>query len=108
MSTRRMLPLEERLGALRKADPVHTWRSLDDRRTCILCDRTFSGRQIDISVSAAGGVRLQCPSDGCVSTPREWVHPGNPLTSRRAWREWQRVLKGSELSRRRNATSPAV
>ena len=86
------LASDEKLDALRKGDPVHKWLSLDDRRCCILCERTFSGRQVDVAVTAAGRVRLRCPSDGCPSTPREWVHPGNPLVSQKAWLDWQRVL----------------
>jgi hypothetical protein len=98
MPSRRNLTPEDKLDALRKGDPVHQWRSLDDRRCCILCDRTFSGRQVDVSVSATGRVRLRCPSDACESTPREWVHPGNPLVSRKAWQDWSRVLAGSSNS----------
>ena len=92
MPIHKHLASDEKLDALRKGDPVHHWLSLDDRRTCILCERSFSGRQVDIAVSAAGRVRLRCPSDGCTSTPREWVHPGNPLVSQKAWLDWQRVL----------------
>jgi hypothetical protein len=92
MPIHKHLASDEKLDALRKGDPVHKWLSLDDRRSCILCERTFSGRQVDITVSTTGRVRLRCPSDGCTSTPREWVHPGNPLVSQKAWLDWQRVL----------------
>ena len=92
------LASDEKLDALRKGDPLHTWLSLDDRRSCILCEKTFSGRQVEVAISAGGRVRLHCPTDGCASTPREWVYPGNPLVSQKAWRDWQRVL---------NTTTPA-
>ena len=92
MAIHRHLAADDKLAALRKGDPVHKWASLDDRRTCILCDKTFSGRQVDVTVTAGGRARLRCPSEGCTSTPREWVHPGNPLVSRKAWQDWQRVL----------------
>jgi hypothetical protein len=95
MPIHKHLASDEKLAALRKGDPVHQWLSLDDRRTCILCERTFSGRQVDVAMTPAGRVRLRCPSDGCTSTPREWVHPGNPLVSQKAWLDWQRVLSAA-------------
>jgi hypothetical protein len=94
MPLRRNLSSEEKLAALRKGDPTHKWVSLDDKLSCILCDRTFSGRMVDINVGATGRVRLRCPSDGCTATPREWVVPGNPLVSAKAWEDWVRVLDG--------------
>ena len=99
MAPRKSLAADDKLVALRKADPNHAWQSLDDRCTCILCDRTFSGRQVDVTIGASGRVRLGCPSDGCKSTPREWVHPGNPLVSEKAWRDWSRVLTGGKRPR---------
>ena len=94
---------EDKLAALRKGDPNHAWNSLDDRCSCILCERTFSGRQVDIAVGASGRVRLRCPSDGCNGTPREWVLPGNPLVSTKAWKDWTRVLDGGKRPRARAA-----
>ena len=99
MPLRKTLASEDKLAALRKGDAAHAWRSLDDKLSCILCDRTFSGRMVDVSVTDAGRVRLRCPSDGCNATPREWVHPGNPLVSEEAWRDWARVLDGSKRPR---------
>ncbi|MBA2272066.1 MAG: hypothetical protein M3372_02835 [Verrucomicrobiota bacterium] len=92
MPLRRNLSSEDKLAALRKGDPTHQWETLDDKLSCILCDRTFSGRMIDVSVGVTGRVRLRCPSDGCSATPREWVIPGNPLVSAKAWQDWVRVL----------------
>ena len=100
MAIQRHLTSDDKLVALRKGDPVHKWLSLDDRRSCILCEKTFSGRQVDVAISAAGRVRLHCPSEGCASTPREWVHPGNPLVSQKAWRDWERVLGNGATARK--------
>ncbi|CAN5601728.1 hypothetical protein BH20VER1_BH20VER1_30360 [soil metagenome] len=90
---------EDKLDALRKGDPARQWVSLDDRCSCILCEKTFSGRQVEVSVSQIGRVRLSCPSEGCRGTPGEWVHPENPLASQKAWRDWEHVLKGGKTSR---------
>ena len=108
MALRKTIPIDDKLAALRKGDPNHAWESLDDRCSCILCDRTFSGRQVDVSISATGRIRLRCPSDGCTSTPREWVHPGNPLVSQKAWRDWERVLaaNGTPKKKRQVGAKP--
>jgi hypothetical protein len=105
MPNHKHLASDEKLDALRKGDPVHKWLSLDDRRSCILCDRSFSGRQVEVTVSAGGRVRLHCPTEGCSSTPREWVHPGNPLISQKAWRDWERVLATNDSSKKPRPTA---
>jgi hypothetical protein len=86
------LTSEEKLEALRAGDPFRQWTSLDDRRVCVLCDRTISGRQIDVSMNGASQPRLTCPTPGCKAGPHEWVHPGNPLISEKAWRDWSRLF----------------
>ena len=40
---------EQRLDILRAADDDRTWHSLDDKRVCAVCDRIFSGRQVEIN-----------------------------------------------------------
>lgn len=97
------LSLEEKLAALRQEDQSHPWHSLDDRVSCILCERTFSGRQVDVSLTANGRVRLRCPSEGCCGTSNVWVLPGNPLVSARAWQDWQRVLSGKKTNHKQSA-----
>lgn len=96
VTARKALALEEKLAALRRGDTVHQWQSLDDRWSCVLCERTFSGRQVEVSVTPLGRVRLRCPSDGCAGGPNEWVHPGNPLVSQKALRDWERILRGKK------------
>jgi hypothetical protein len=105
MALTKTLASEDKLAALRKGDPNHPWESLDDRCTCILCDRTFSGRQVEFGVGVGGRIRLRCPSDGCTGTPREWVHPGNPLVSAKAWKDWTRVLDGGKRPRAKSTDS---
>ncbi len=98
------LTSEDKLDALRKSDPSLRWASLDDRRVCVLCERAFSGRQVDASVTPRGRVRLRCPSEGCAGTPRAWVRAGNPLVSKDLWKDWTRVIDGGKRQRIR-ATS---
>jgi hypothetical protein len=96
MPARKFLSVEDKLAALRKGDSAHRWESLDDRCSCVLCERTFSGRQVRASVTSLGRVHLHCPTEGCPSTPAEWVYPGNPLVSKKAWRDWERVLSSKK------------
>ena len=83
---------DDRLLILRETDPVRKWRSLDDRRICVVCDRVITGRQIKITRSAASNVRVACPTDNCAGSPREWVYPGNALVSEKAWADWASAL----------------
>jgi hypothetical protein len=96
MAIKPHLPLDERLLVVREADRFRTWSSLDDKRTCILCERTFSGRQIEITRNRTGRYDLCCPTEGCNAGPSQWVYPGNPLISDAAYRDWQRALVESE------------
>ena len=84
--------LEERLSILRSEDQFRQWHSLDDKRFCILCERTFDGRQVDIRRSSGGRFRLHCPTEDCSSTPQHWVRPGNPLVSAKVYQDWSVAL----------------
>ncbi len=83
---------EPKLHLLRNAPAGREWRSLSETRHCILCERDFTGREVRLIKGRRGPARLACPTPGCIATPAEWVHPGNPLVSEEAWRDWVRVL----------------
>ena len=84
--------MDERLRLLRATDKFREWTSLDDRRVCVLCEKTFTGRQVEVRRDRSGHVRVHCPTEGCNSGPSHWVYPGNPLLSEIAFRDWQRAL----------------
>jgi len=101
------LLLEERLSILRSEDRFRDWESLDDQRFCIFCDKTFTGRQVEIKRVGHGKWALHCPTQNCKSTPRHWVYPGNPLVSRKAYKDWSLALGTPEktaVPRRGGAT----
>ncbi|MDD5349760.1 MAG: hypothetical protein PHQ12_06075 [Chthoniobacteraceae bacterium] len=77
---------------LRAAEGVRPWRSLEETRQCVLCERTFQGRQVRVTWDRCGIPRLRCPTRGCRGTPAQWIHPGNPLISEEAWCDWVRLL----------------
>ena len=82
VSPKKGLLAEDKLDALRKGDPDHPWLSLDDCCACTCCQKTFSGRQIEVSTGPGGRVVLQCPTEGCAGTPREWIQPGNRFVAK--------------------------
>ena len=69
------------------------WESLDETRQCVLCEQTFTGRQVHVLWDHCGTPHLRCPTTGCPATPAQWIHPGNPLISEEAWRDWVRLLE---------------
>lgn len=83
---------KEKLRILQEFDVWRKWETLDDQRRCVLCDQTFSARKITITLDRHGRPELHCPTHGCNSTPREWLHPGDPLTDDEAWHDWLRIL----------------
>jgi hypothetical protein len=77
------LPPEEKLALLQAADPRRRWYSLDDQRVCVLCDRTITGRQIEIVHDGAGGCSFHCPTEGCPALPSDWFYHGNAVSAHR-------------------------
>jgi hypothetical protein len=65
-------PPEERLAILKAADSARKWYSLDDKRVCVICDRVFTGRQIDIQSDRKGRYFLACPTPACPSNISHW------------------------------------
>ena len=68
---------EERLDILRRADGIRKWNSLDDKRICVICERVFTGRQIEIHQDHRGRYRLECPTERCPSFVAHWFYVGN-------------------------------
>lgn len=79
----RPLP-EEKLAILQAADMRRKWRSLDDQRVCVLCDRAITGRQIEIGRDGNGGYTLHCPTEGCASLPADWFYHGSAGSTTKA------------------------
>ena len=77
-----LLP-EEKLALLQTADPRRKWSSLDDQRICVLCDRTITGRQIEVSSDGAGVYSLRCPTEGCPALPSDWFYRGTAYSAHR-------------------------
>jgi hypothetical protein len=68
-------PDAARLEALRRLDQFREWRSLDDKRYCLVCGKIITGRQIQVAGGTRGNgqSRLSCPTERCNSIPMDWV-----------------------------------
>jgi hypothetical protein len=84
---------EDRLSILRAEDQFRRWNSLDDERFCILCERKFNGRQVEVRRFANDKHELHCPTEGCDSGPHQWVYPGTPLISHIVDPDWWSALR---------------
>jgi hypothetical protein len=75
------LPDADRLNALRRLDQFREWRSLDDRRFCLVCSRLITGGQIQVAGGTRGNgpLRLSCPTERCNSIPMDWVLPTDEI-----------------------------
>ena len=67
----------DKLHALQRLDQFREWRSLDDRRYCLVCGQIITGRQIQVAEGAGGNgpLRLSCPTERCHSIPMDWALP---------------------------------
>jgi hypothetical protein len=71
-----LLP-EEKLAILQATDSRRKWHSLDDQRVCVLCDRTITGRRIEVTREPDGAYSVHCPTEGCASVPSDWFYQGS-------------------------------
>jgi hypothetical protein len=67
----------DKLDALRRLDQFREWRSLDEKRFCLVCGKIITGRQIQVAggTRGNGAQRLSCPTERCNSIPMDWVLP---------------------------------
>lgn len=106
LMSKTLLPsAKEKLIILQQNDSWRSWRTLDDQRRCAICDHIFPGRKVIVAADRHGRHTLHCPTPGCTSTPREWLLPGDPLTSEDAWNDWLRILDEAEVGAPFQATS---
>jgi hypothetical protein len=71
----------DKLNALRTLDQFREWRSLDDKRYCLVCGKIITGRQIQVAgdIIGDGSQRLNCPTARCNSIPMDWALPTDEI-----------------------------
>ena len=74
----------DKLEALRRLDQFRQWRSLDEKRYCLVCGKIITGRQIQVAggTRGNGSLRLSCPTERCNSIPMDWVEPTDEIIAK--------------------------
>jgi hypothetical protein len=74
----------DKLDALRRLDQFRQWRSLDEKRFCLVCGKIITGRQIQVAggIRGNGPLRVSCPTERCNSIPMDWVLPTDEILAR--------------------------
>jgi hypothetical protein len=74
----------DKLDALRRLDQFRQWRSLDEKRFCLVCGKIVTGRQIQVEggTRGNGALRLSCPTERCNSIPMDWVLPTDEILAK--------------------------
>ena len=74
----------DKLESLRRLDQFRHWRSLDEKRYCLVCGKIITGRQIEVAggTRGNGSLRLSCPTERCNSIPMDWVLPTDEILAR--------------------------
>ena len=71
----------DKLTALQRLDQFREWRSLDEKRYCLVCGKIITGGQIQVGGGTRGNgpLRLSCPTERCNSIPMDWVLPTDEI-----------------------------
>jgi hypothetical protein len=74
----------DKLDLLRRLDQFRQWRSLDDKRYCLVCGKIITGRQIQVAGGTRGNGALQvsCATERCNSIPMDWVLATDEILAR--------------------------
>ena len=74
----------DKLDMLRRLDQFRQWRSLDEKRFCLVCGKLITGQQIQVAGGTRGNgpQRLSCPTERCNSIPMDWVLPTDEILAR--------------------------
>ena len=113
LSTATRLSDEEKLEVLRRLDQFRQWRSLEEKRYCLVCGTIITGRQIQVAGGTRGNgpLRLSCPTERCNSIPMDWVLPTDEILAKveeMAAKERKAVLKPAAVVVGNGKTAPTA
>jgi len=74
----------DKLDVLCRLDQFRAWRSLEEKRYCLVCGKIITGQQIQLTggTRANGALRLGCPTERCNSIPMDWVMPTDEILAK--------------------------
>ena len=74
----------DKLDVLCRLDQFRAWRSLEEKRYCLVCGKIITGQQIQLTggTRGNGALRLGCPTERCNSIPMDWVLPTDEILAK--------------------------
>ena len=74
----------DKLDVLCRLDQFRQWRSLEEKRYCLVCGKIITGQQIQVTggTRGNGALRLGCPTERCNSIPMDWVMPTDEILAK--------------------------
>src|SRR6266705_1107519 len=74
----------DKMEMLRWLDQFRQWRSLDEKRYCLVCSKIITGQQIQVigGTRGTGPLRIICPTPDCHSIPMDWVLPTDEVLAK--------------------------
>ena len=87
----------EKLEVLQRLDRYRKWRSLEEKRYCLVCGNVIAGHDIQVIGGArgTGPIRVICSTRGCHSIPMDWVLPTDEVLAKMSMSENQRRVERS-------------
>ena len=81
----------EKLEVLQRLDRYRKWRSLEEKRYCLVCGKIIAGHDIQVigGTRGAGPLRVICSTRGCHSIPMDWVLPTDEVLAKMSMSENQ-------------------
>jgi hypothetical protein len=88
-------PEREKLEVLQRLDRYRKWRSLEEKRYCLVCGKVIAGHDIQVigGTRGAGPLRVICSTRGCHSIPMDWVLPTDEVLAKMSTSENQRRIE---------------
>lgn len=85
----------EKLEVLQRLDRYRIWRSLEEKRYCLVCGKVIAGQDIQVigGTRGAGPLRVICSTRGCHSIPMDWVLPTDEVLAKMSMSENQRRIE---------------
>ena len=74
----------EKLEVLQRLDHYRKWRSLQEKRYCLVCGKIIAGHDIQVigGTRGTGPLRVICSTHGCHSIPMDWVLPTDEVLAK--------------------------
>src|SRR5258708_20599501 len=99
----------EKLEVLQRLDRYRKWRSLEEKRYCLVCCKVIAGHDIQVigGTRGTGPLRVICSTRGCHSIPMDWVLPTDEVLAKMSMAENERRIERPRPQDIRNEKFPA-